>query len=202
MPMLRGRIIKLAGVPVERINPSPEVAWVLRGDRGITWSDDPPEEGSAVVKGAWWPVGYEGPPLVSFDKAKAEAFGLDIGDTLTVNLLGIPLTARIANLRDIKWNSLSINFLMIFSPNAVKEIPLSYVATAHFLPDSSEFEELALAKKITQALPNVSAIRVKDVLADIKNMIGDIGVAVRVIGMIAVCISCLLYTSPSPRDRG
>ena len=195
VPMLRGRIIKLAGVPVERIKPSPEVAWVLRGDRGITWSDDPPEEGSAVAKGAWWPVGYEGPPLVSFDKAKAEAFGLDIGDTLTVNLLGIPLTARIANLRDIKWNSLSINFLMIFSPNAVKEIPLSYVATAHFLPDSSEFEELALAKKITQALPNVSAIRVKDVLADIKNMIGDIGVAVRVIGMIAVCISVLVLSS-------
>ena len=84
---------------------------------------------------------------------------------------------------------------MIFSPNAVKEIPLSYVATAHFLPDSSEFEELALAKKITQALPNVSAIRVKDVLADIKNMIGDIGVAVRVIGMIAVCISVLVLSS-------
>ena len=194
VPMLRGRIIKLAGVPVQSIKPPPEVAWVLRGDRGITWSEYPPEEGSAVVKGTWWPVDYAGPPLVSFDKAKAEAFGLDIGDTITINLLGIPLTARIANLRDINWNSLSINFLMIFSPNAVKEIPLSYVATAYFLPDASEFEELALAKKITQALPNVSAIRVKDVLADIKNMIGDIGVAVRVIGMITVCVSVLVLS--------
>ena len=195
VPMLRGRIIKLAGVPVQSIQPSPEVAWVLRGDRGITWSDDPPEEGSAVVEGSWWPVDYSGPPLVSFDKAKAEAFGLDIGDTITVNLLGIPLTARIANLRDINWNSLSINFLMIFSPNALKGTPLSYVATAHFLRDSSEFEELELAKKITQALPNVSAIRVKDVLADIKNMIANIGVAVRAIGMIAVCVSVLVLSA-------
>ena len=142
-----------------------------------------------MVEGEWWPADYAGPPLVSFDKAKAEAFGLKIGDTITVNLLGRPLTARIANLRAIHWNSLSINFLMIFSPGAMQGAPLSYLATAHFEPGASERDELALARTVGNAFPNVSAIRVKEVLADVSAMVADIGIAVRAIASVAVLAS-------------
>ena len=192
VPMLRGRILKLAGVPAARIKPSPEVAWVLRGDRGLTWSRDPPTEGSKVVEGAWWPKDYDGPPLVSFDQAKARAFGLKIGDTVTINLLGRPLTARIANLRAIKWNSLSINFLMIFSPGAMQGAPLSYLATAHFNANASEKDERATARAITDAFPNISAIRVKDVLSDVSKVVADIGIAVRAIASVAIIAGILV----------
>lgn len=192
VPMLRGRILKLGGVPAREITPPPQVAWVLRGDRGLTWSATPPAEGSTVVEGDWWPADYAGPPLVSFDKAKAEAFGLKIGDTISVNLLGRPLTARIANLRAIHWNSLSINFLMIFSPGAMQGAPLSYLATAHFSPDATERDELALARAVNDAFPNVSVIRVKEILADVSAMVADIGIAVRAIASVAVLAGILV----------
>lgn len=192
VPVLRGRILKLAGVPAARIEAPPEVAWVLRGDRGLTWSREPPTEGSKVVEGVWWPKDYDGPPLVSFDQAKARAFGLKIGDTITINLLGRPLTARIANLRAIKWDSLSINFLMIFSPGAMKGAPLSYLATAHFEANASEKDERATARAVTDEFPNISAIRVKDVLSDVSKIVADIGIAVRASASVAIIAGILV----------
>src|SRR3546814_18882759 len=97
--MLRGRITAIDGTPVQRITPPPDFAWIVRGDRGITWARNPPESGSRVVAGEWWAPDYAGPPRVSFDAEAAQAFGLEIGDTIAVNVLGREITATVANLR-------------------------------------------------------------------------------------------------------
>src|SRR3546814_11404403 len=68
-------------------------AWIVRGDRGITWARNPLESGSRVVAGEWWAPDYAGPPRVSFDAEAAQAFGLEIGDTIAVNVLGREITA-------------------------------------------------------------------------------------------------------------
>src|SRR5690606_16885692 len=116
-PMLRGRIVELGGRPVDQIKPPPEAEWVLTGDRGLTYSEDVPE-GSRVGAGEWWPADYDGEPLVSFEAELAGHLGIGLGDTVTVNVLGRNITARIASLREVKWESLAINFVMVFSPNA------------------------------------------------------------------------------------
>ena len=92
VPMLRGRITRLNGVPVEQAAVAAEAQWALRNDRGLTYAAPPPK-GSRIVAGEWWPPDYRGPPLVSFDAALAHGMGLKVGDTLTVNLLGREITA-------------------------------------------------------------------------------------------------------------
>ena len=87
VPMLRGRIVRLNGVPADSAQPKESVAWVLQGDRGITFADALPE-GSTLVKGAWWPKDYAGPPLISLESEVAEGLGLEIGDEISVNVLG------------------------------------------------------------------------------------------------------------------
>ena len=71
-----------------------------------------------MVAGEWWPEDYDDPNkmLVSFDAEAAEAYGLSIGDPITINVMGRVIAAEITNLRKINWNSLGINFVMIFSP--------------------------------------------------------------------------------------
>jgi putative ABC transport system permease protein len=128
VPMLRGRIVRMAGADADTITPPPELAWVLRGDRGITWSARPPE-GAEVVEGEWWPADYEGEPLISLDEETAQGFGLSIGDAITVNVLGREITGKIANLRRIDWSSLSINFVMVFSPGLMESAPQTSIAT-------------------------------------------------------------------------
>ena len=80
VPMMRGRITRLNGVPVEKAAVAPEAQWALHSDRGLTYAAILPA-GSRLVAGAWWPPDYHGPPLVSFDEALARGMGLKVGDT-------------------------------------------------------------------------------------------------------------------------
>src|SRR5581483_10891788 len=99
-PMLRGRIVKVKGIPVDKIEVHPDVRWVLSGDRGLTYTDEVPPS-STIVAGEWWPKGYAGEPLVSFDDEIAKGLGLELGDYVTVNILGRNVDAKVASLRKI-----------------------------------------------------------------------------------------------------
>lgn len=114
-PMLRGRIVAFNGEDVSKIKVPPAGQWVLRGDRGITYADTMPEN-AALTEGEWWGKDYSGEPLVSFSDEEGKALGLKLGDKLTVNVLGRNATAKVASFRKVQWQSLSINFVMIFSP--------------------------------------------------------------------------------------
>jgi putative ABC transport system permease protein len=197
MPMLRGRITKLNDTPVDQIKAPPDFAWIIRGDRGLTWARHAPTHGSKVIAGEWWPADYSGPPLVSFDARAAEGFGLAIGDTVTIDLLGREVTARIANLREIDWNTLSLNFVMMFSPGLLESAPQTYVATAQTTPQA----DAALERAVTDRFPNVSAIRVKEVLQGVAEILDKLSRAVRLIASVAVVAGALVLAGAVAATR-
>jgi len=197
VPMLRARITAIAGVPTADITPPPHFAWVTRGDRGITWSATPPRRGSKVVEGQWWPADYSGPPLISFDKAAADAFGIGIGDAMTFNILGREISAEIGNLREIDWATLGMNFMVIFSPGVLEGAPQINVATLRIPQD----RELALETAVTQTFPNVSAIRVREILADINRIMTSIDTAMKAIAAIAITAGILVLSGAIAAGR-
>ncbi len=178
VPMLRGRIIAAGGTAAEKIKPKEEAAWVLQSDRGITYSDQVPE-GSRLVAGAWWKPGYDGTPLVSFEKGIADGLGLKLGDSITVNVLGRNITARIANLRRVDWQSMSINFVMVFSPNTFAGAPHTHLATLRFPDGGTPQEEGAVLRAVAQQYPTVTTVQVKDALAAIGQIVSQLLVAIR-----------------------
>src|SRR5690606_39458211 len=93
-------------------------------------------EGSRIVAGEWWPQNYDGEPLVSFEAERAGQLGVGLGDTVKVNVLGRNIPARIASLREVNWESLAINFVMVFSPNALRAAPHNLLATITLPPDA------------------------------------------------------------------
>jgi putative ABC transport system permease protein len=192
-PMLRGRLVALHGVPVEQLKVPSSAEWVLNGDRGITYSESIPE-GSQVETGAWWPPSYEGEPLVSFEADIAKALNLKIGDLVTVNVIGRNLTVRIANFRKVKWGTMGINFVMIFSPNALRKAPFTYLATLSWPEDQaldSKVESDAL-RAVAAAYPTVSAIRVKDALDAVNAVFEKVMRAVRVAGSLTLIMGALV----------
>jgi putative ABC transport system permease protein len=197
VPMLRARITAIAGVSTTDMTPPPHFAWVTRGDRGITWSATPPRRGSKVVEGKWWPADYSGPPLISFDKAAADAFGIGIGDAMTFNILGREISAEIGNLREIDWATLGMNFMVIFSPGVLEGAPQINVATLRIPQD----RELALETAVTQAFPNVSAIRVREILADINRIMTSIDTAMKAIAAIAITAGILVLSGAIAAGR-
>jgi putative ABC transport system permease protein len=186
-PMMRGRIIRLNGVPVEQAAVRPGARWALRGDRGLTYSADLPQ-GARLAAGNWWPPDYHGPPLVSFDAELARGMGLKVGDTLTVNLLGREITARIANLRRIDWQRLGINFAIVFAPGTLEHAPQTDLC-AVYLPPA---EENGLVRRVTAQFPNVSAIPVREALAAVDRVVGAIGAAIGLVALVAVAAGALV----------
>jgi len=197
VPMLRGRITAMAGVPVSQIDPPPHYAWVTRGDRGITWSRTPPEGGSRIVAGEWWPPDYNGPPLISFDAEAAEAFGLKIGDEVAFNILGRAFAGRIANLRQIDWTSLGMNFVVIFSPGVLENAPQISIATVHIDRDSEDVLEAAVSTQF----PNVSAVRVRDVVADVNRIMGSVDIAAKAVAAVAIIAGVLVLSGAIAAGR-
>ena len=187
VPMLRGRITRLNGVPVERSTVASDARWALDSDRGLTYAAAPPA-GTDVIAGSWWPPDYAGPPLVSFDAGLATGMGLKVGDTLTINVLGREVDARIANLRAIDWSSLGINFTMVFAPGLLETAPHTHLAAVY----ADEAAEEPLLRAVTDRFTNVSAIRVKDALAAINEILGAIGVAARITASITLLAGTLV----------
>jgi len=170
VPMLRGRITALKGVPVEEAKIDESVRFVLAGDRGITYSATPPTN-STVVAGEWWPQDYRGEPLVSFDAKTARGLGLDLGDTVGVNVLGRTLTARVASLRQIEWDRLSINFFMVFSPSAFQGAPATRLVTVTWPGGGTPAQETALLGRLVERFPTITAVRVKDALTQVDDLV-------------------------------
>ncbi len=190
-PMLRGRIIRLNGIPADQAKIDPRAAWVLRGDRGLTYAETLPK-GSKLVSGKWWDKGYAGEPQVSFVADLAKELGLNIGDTITVNILGRNITARIASLREIAWESLTINFVMVFSPNTLAGAPHNLLATIRFPRDTEPKTDAAVGRAIAKALPNVSMIRVRDAINAFAEVFGKVMIAVRVAASITLLAGALV----------
>jgi len=178
VPMLRGRIVAANGVPAEDLKPAAGSRWVLRGDRGITYAAAVPA-GSRLLAGQWWAADYSGEPLVSLENRTAQNLHLKIGDTVTVNVLGRNITARIANLRAVDWESLGINFVLVFSPGAFEGAPHSDIATLTFADGGTTAEDTALLKALADAFPTVTAVRVKDALDAVGAIVGQLILAVR-----------------------
>ncbi len=192
VPQLRGRIIELKGVPSARVEAAERVSWVLEGDRGITYAAMPPE-GSTIAAGEWWPENYRGAPLVSFARDVADGLGLKVGDQIVVNVLGRRITATVANLREVRWQRLGINFVMVFSPNTFAGAPYTFLATLALPKEATGEDEIALARKVAASFPAISSVRVRDALTAIDQIVSQLALAIRASSAIALVASILVF---------
>jgi len=190
-PMLRGRIVEARGVNAEDLKPGENSAWVLRGDRGITYAGALPA-GSRLVAGSWWQADYSGAPLVSIEEKTAKDLGLKLGDTITVNVLGRNVMARIANLRAVDWESLGINFVLVFSPGTFAGAPHTDIATLTFADGGSPPEEAAVVKAVADAFPAVSAVSVKDALDAVDRIVGNLASGLRGASLLTLVAAALV----------
>jgi putative ABC transport system permease protein len=170
---VRGRVTRINGEAVDEEKLNPDVRWVVRGDRGLSTAATMPDK-TRLIAGAWWPEDYQGETLVSLDANIARGFGLTVGESISVNVLGHEITAKIASLREIDWSSLGMNFTFILSPGALEGAPQTVIATVRADPA----REGAVEDAVVAALPNVSSIRIKEALDAVKTMMQGTGTAV------------------------
>lgn len=177
VPMLRGRIVAAKGIKAEDLKPSNDAAWVLQSDRGLTYTGEVPR-GSKVVDGTWWDENYSGPPLVSLEKKIADGLGVKVGDDITVNVLGRDISAKISNLRTVDWQSLGINFVLVYSPKAFAGAPHTDIATLTEASPTAA-SDAKLIKEVAAAFPMVTSVRVREALDSIGKVVTNLVLAIR-----------------------
>jgi putative ABC transport system permease protein len=128
---------------------------------------------------------------VSFSAEEAGEIGLKLGDTITVNVLGRNVTATIANFRQVEWESMGINFVMVFSPNAFAGAPHSWLATLSTRNATTE-DEARLLNAVTRQFPAVTSVRVKDALDVVNRIVAQLGTAIRAAAGVALIASVLV----------
>lgn len=170
-PMLRGIITQING------KPAADVAgghWVIEGDRGVTYAATSPK-GTTLTAGEWWPKDYTGPPQISFAAEEAHEMGLTIGDMITVNILGRDITARLTSLREVNFGTAGIGFVMAMNPSALRGAPHSWIATIY----ADQKAEADIVRNLADAYPNITAIRVRDGINRVSEIMRGIATATR-----------------------
>ena len=162
-PQLRGVITAINDIPSREWGNH----WVLRGDRGLTYSATLPS-GTTLVEGDWWPEDYSGEPLISFGINEGRELGLSLGDRVTVNVLGRNITGTIANFRELDFRTGGIGFVMTLNPLALQGAPHTHLATVHAAPEA----EAAILRDISNQYPNVTAVGVREVAARAAEALG------------------------------
>ncbi len=183
LPSLRTRVVAVDGVSAGQVRASAQTRWALRGDHGLSLSATPPPA-TRIAAGSWWAAGYDGPPLLSFDAGLARGWHVRVGSTITLNVLGRDITLRVASLRDIAWRSLQLNFAFIASPGLLSQAPHTLVATV--VSSGRPADDAAILQAVTDALPNVTGIRVADVLGEIANLVHRLALALQAMGAVAL----------------
>lgn len=180
VPTMRGAVLaygpKDKMVRVADLEEIPEGAWALRGERGLTYADTLPQ-GNRVVAGEWWSPFHKGEPLVSVDADFAKAVGLKPGDYLTIGILGVERTARVANLREIDWESMGFNFALVFSRNAIADAPHNLSATIDLPEGADSAARGKLLRALVKEMPSSSVIEVGGILVEARKLLQQVSLA-------------------------
>ena len=136
----------------------------------------------------WWAADYHGPTLVSFSAQFAHDLHLKIGDTVTVNVLGRDIDARIYNLRDVDFRTGGINFFMVFSPGIIDKAPHTYLATVRVAPA----QEDALFNAVSRAFPNVTLVRVREALGELNAILQALANGIAIASLVTVAAGILV----------
>lgn len=182
VPLMRGTITGYGATRVADLADIPDGAWALRGERGLTFAEALPS-GSTLTAGRWWsPEEGRRHALVSVDERLAEALDLHVGDPLTVSVLGLERTATIASFRRIAWDTLGFNFVLVFSPGAIGDVPHNLAATI----DMPASRASAVIRALLPVFPSTSVIEVGGVLSQVQDIVRQVASAIAAAAGVAV----------------
>ena len=189
-PMASASFISLNGTPIEEVvSESNRSAWVVRGDRRISWSEKPKPD-NPIIEGEWWEPGNEDELFISMDSRAAYDLGMKINDKIVLNILGRDVTGIVKNFREVDYRDISINFAIIINKAFANKLPYEYVGTL-----KSELPSSEILARIIEKFPNVSAIKIDRILSQVSEVLNKVFIAVTAISLIVIIIGLIVIVS-------
>ena len=189
-PVISASFVSLNSVPIDTIiQPNNNSAWVIEGDRRISWYDNP-QTANPITKGEWWTKNDSEELFISIDSKIASDFRIKINDQITLNILGREVVGTVKNFRKVDYRDLSINFAIIINDSFVDKLPYEYIGTL-----SSNLSINEIQSKILKQFPNISVIKIGNILSKISIILNKILIAVTSISLVIVAIGLIVIIS-------
>ncbi|HET7203562.1 MAG TPA: FtsX-like permease family protein, partial [Steroidobacteraceae bacterium] len=198
VPMLRARLVAINGTSVDALRfPSDRASEFVEREANLTWSAEL-GPGNTIVAGHWWSRRGPSDPQVSVESEYAETLGLELGDTLTYDIAGESVTARITSLRDVRWDTFKPNFFVVFSPGVLDDVTGTLITSVHVQPD----QRPALVDLVRQ-FPEVTIIDIEALLAQVRDVMNKASLAVQYVFLftLAAGLMVLLAAVQATRDE-
>ena len=189
-PVISASFVSLNSVPIDTIiQPNNNSAWVIEGDRRISWYDNP-QTANPITKGEWWTKNDSEELFISIDSKIASDFRIKINDQITLNILGREIVGTVKNFRKVDYRDLSINFAIIINNSFADKLPYEYIGTL-----SSNLSINEIQSKILKEFPNILVIKIGNILSKVSIILNKILIAVTSISLVIVAIGLIVIIS-------
>jgi putative ABC transport system permease protein len=198
VPMVRAHLMSINDRPVGQLKlPSDRGREFVEREANLTWAEHLQPD-NKILAGHWWHPGDHGGARVSVEMEIAQALGLKVGDRLTYDVAGEAITARVASLRSVQWDSFRPNFFMVFSPGVLEETAGTYVTSVHLLP-----EQRPMLLDFMRQFPEVTAIDLDAILSQVRSVMDKASTAVRYVFAFTLLagLTVLLAAIQATRDE-
>jgi putative ABC transport system permease protein len=197
-PMVRARITAINDKPAQSFNLKGDAArGYVEREQNLTWSANMMED-NQIIAGQWWSAADAGKHLVSISSEYAEGLHLQVGDKLSFDVAGEPLTVEVASIRKIRWDSFRPNFFLVFPPGLLDGAAGTYMTSLYL----TAAERPALADLVRQ-FPTISVFDVDAILKQIRDIMDRASLAVQYVFLFTLVagIVVLLAAVQSTRDE-
>lgn len=186
-PMVRGRLVGIAGRPVSAADFTDERAKrLIDREFNLSWRDDLPEANTQVA-GRWFAAADRGQGVASVEEGLARTLGIHVGDELTWSIAGETLKAKVVGLRKLNWDSMRVNFFVLFPSGVIEPYPKSYITSFH-LPDGQQ----ELVNRLVKVYPNLTVIDVAAIIRQLQSVTDQVSRAVQFIFVFALAAGLIV----------
>lgn len=172
-PMVRGRLIAINEHSITSDDyPDPRARALVERETNLSWSAAIPQ-GNTLVQGKWWtPVAnpkLEPVREISLEEGLAKTLGIAVGDRLTYDIGGSQFSAKVINLRKVRWDSMQVNFFVITAPGLLENYSASYLSSFYLPP-----EKVRAGDTLLKAFPNLLVIDTEAIITQVRHIMDQI----------------------------
>jgi putative ABC transport system permease protein len=196
--MLRARLTAIDGTPIRDVHVQSERARRMRDrEANLSWSAALPAA-NTITAGHWWNAAEAKQSLASIEDGYAKDLGLKLGDTLTFNVGGDTITARVASFRKVRWDSFQPNFFIELSPGALRNYPSTWITSTYLPPDKAN-----VLVDLIRELPALTVFNVDAIMQQVRHLMDQASLAVEYVFLftLAAGIVVLLAAVQATRDE-
>lgn len=189
-PMVRGRLVQINNkvIQADTFSDARAQAMVDR-EFNLSYQDSLPPK-NKIIAGRWFGSNPTGPE-VSIEKSVAERLNLHLGDELTFEVAGVPVKAKVSNIRSLRWDSMEVNFYVIFPSAALKDFPQTWITA--FYGDQTQAD--SITRRLVSAFPNVTIINTALIINQIQNILAQVSRAVQFVFLFTVAAGGLVVAA-------